>query len=139
MKRLIALTALVCAFAASPAQLVQNSTPDPATSFEWKQASDGSSLLSLNAFTLAERYFALPFGMDFYAGHAVWLGTRTRLDSPSEAEGVFGYELYGRKPIGSMGGAEFYVKGSAGFCLGPRTAAHSAFTGYLSLSVGIGF
>lgn len=121
---------------AASAQLVQNSTPDPARSFEWKQTSDGSSLAVLNAWTLAERYFALPFGLDFYAGHSVWLGTRTRLDRLTDAEGVFGYELYGTKDVGGDG---FYIKGSLGFAVGPRSETHSAFSGYLAFGAGYRF
>ena len=136
MKNLLAAICLFCIFVTVPAQLVQESTPDPARSFEWKQTSDGSSLAVLNAWTLAERYFAIPFGMDFYAGHAVWLGTRTRLDRLTEAEGVFGYELYGTKDIGGDG---FYVKGSVGFAIGPRSENHSAFSGYLAFGAGFRF
>lgn len=132
MKQLIALCALALSVVA-PAQLVTNSTPDPARSFEWKQTSDGSSLAALTAFTLHEVYVNLPFGMDFYAGHGVWLGTRTRLQSPGEAQGVMGYEWYGLKPIGGDG---FFVKGSLGVAIGPRTNDSKSLTGYAALSAG---
>lgn len=136
--RTFALFASVVAlFASSQAQVVQAS--DPGTAFEWKQASDGSSLLAMNALPIAEHYFNLPFGLDFYAGHEFWLGTRTRISSPGDAEGVFGYELYARKNVGSVSGADFFVKAGAGLCVGPHTDRNKALTGYLSLSAGIRF
>lgn len=138
MKKLTTVfAALVALFAVSNAQIVQPS--DPGTSFEWKQTTDGSSLLAMSAFTLHEAYFALPFGLDFYAGHDVWLGTRTRLSNPMDAQGVFGYEVYARKDIGSINGADFYVKGFVGLCLGPRTEDSKALTGYLGMSAGVKF
>lgn len=136
MKHLLALAALLGAFAASPAQLVQEDTPPPISSLEWKQTSDGSSLVVLNAWTLHEAYFAIPFGLDFSAGHSVWVGTRTRLDRLTEAQGVFGWEVYGKKALGGDG---FFVKMGAGFAFGPRTPDHSAFTPYVFFSGGFGF
>ena len=140
MKRTIATLAAVAAlFAVSNAQLVQEDTPNVASAFEWKQTGDGSSLLVLEAWTLHEAYFALPFGMDFSAGHGVWLGTRTRLDQPIDAEGVFGYELFARKTVGAVGSAQLFVKFSAGVAVGPRTETNSAATPYFALSAGVGF
>lgn len=141
MKKLLILSALLLTIAASsPAQLVQEDTPNLASAFEWKQASDGSSLIVLEAWTLHEAYFAVPFGMDFSAGHGVWLGTRTRLDQPIEAEGVFGYEVFARKNVGgTIGSAQLFIKASAGFAIGPRTPDNHALSGYVALSAGIGF
>lgn len=140
MKKIITLIAALAVFATSNAQLVQEDTPPLASAFEWKQTGDGSSLLALQAWTLHEAYFAVPFGLDFSAGHGVWLGTRTRLDQPVEAEGVFGYEVYARKEIGgAIGQMQLFVKASAGIAIGPRTETNNAATGYFALSVGVGF
>ena len=139
MRNTLAILALLCAAPFAQAQLVQEDTPNVASAFEWKQTGDGSSLLVLEAWTLHEAYFALPFGMDFSAGHGVWLGTRTRLDQPIDAEGVFGYELFARKTVGAVGSAQLFVKFSAGVAVGPRTATNSAATPYFALSAGVGF
>lgn len=139
MKKLLALTLALCAFSLSSAQLVQEDTPPLASAFEWKQTGDGSSLLVLEAWTLHEAYFAVPFGLDFSAGHGLWLGTRTRIDQPIEAEGVFGYELFARKEVGAVGSARLFVKFSAGVAIGPRTSDRSAATGFFALSAGVGF
>ena len=133
MKRTLLLAALLGAFATSHAQLVQNDTPPIASVYELKLTSDGSTILALNAYTLAERYFALPFGLDFNAGHGVWLGTRTSLKAPGEAQGVLGYEIYGSKEIGGDG---MFILGALGLCVGPRTANLNSLTGFLSLSAG---
>lgn len=141
MKKAIATLAAVAAiFAVSNAQLVQEQDVDPAKSFSWKQTSDGSSIVALNAWTLHEVYFALPFGLDASFGHEVWLGTRTRIDRIADAEGVFGYDVYGLKDLGSpIGGLQFFLKGEIGVAIGPRTETNSAFTGYAALSVGARF
>ena len=139
MRNTLAILALLCAASFAQAQLVQEDTPNVASAFEWKQTGDGSSLLVLEAWTLHEAYFVLPFGMDFSAGHGVWLGTRTRLDQPIDAEGVFGYEMFARKTVGAIGSAQLFVKFSAGVAVGPRTETNSAATPYFALSAGVGF
>ena len=141
MKRTLPiLAAVVALFSLSNAQLVQTDTPPVASAFEWKQTGDGSSLLVLQAWTLHEAYFAVPFGMDFGAGHGVWIGTRTRLDQIVEAEGVFGYEVFARKNVGgAIGSAQLFIKASAGLAIGPRSESHSALTGYVALSAGVSF
>lgn len=140
MKRITPLILALALFAGAQAQLVQPQEVDPAKSFSWKQTSDGSSILALNAWTLHEVYFALPFGFDLSAGHEAWLGTRTRIDRITEAEGVFGYDVYAMKDLGGpIGDLQFFLKAEAGLCIGPRTETQSAFTGYFALSAGARF
>lgn len=141
MKRLILLsTAVLALVSLGSAQLVQEQSPEPMRSWSWKQTSDGSSILALNAWTLHEAYFAIPWGFDLSAGHEAWIGTRTRVDRITEAEGVFGYDVYALKDLGGkVGGLQFFFKAEAGLCIGPRTETQSALTGYLAMSVGARF
>lgn len=126
-------------FTVSQAQLVTPTTPGPLSAFEWKYTSDGSLLVAANAFTLHEQSINLPFGLDFRAGHGFWLGTRSNVGSVNDAQAVLGYEVYATKDVGSLQGGTFYLKGSLGGCLGPRTGSHSALTGFASVSAGIRF
>ena len=135
MKNLLILSLALLSLTAS-AQFATTSTPDPATSFEYKLTSDKSVLMALNAYTLHEVYLDLPFGFDFNAGHSVWLGSRSSIDALDQAQAVIGYEWYALKRIGGDG---FFVKGSVGFCVGPRTDDHKALTGYGALSAGWAF
>ena len=131
MKATLLLVSLLALSTVSPAQLVQPDTPKPLTVYELKVTTDGSTIMALNAWTFAERYYALPFGMEFNAGHGVWLGTRTSIKSPGDAQGVLGYEIYGLKPVG---GDQFFLKVALGACLGPRTESQKALSGFLSVS-----
>lgn len=132
MRNTVALCALATVFATAPAQLVQDTTPKMGSEFEWKLTSDGSVLMALNAWTFHESYFAIPLGFDFSAGHGVWIGSRSNIDRLNDAQAVFGYEVYAKKDLG----ADWFLKGSAGLALGPRTDDHKALTGYLGLSAG---
>lgn len=132
MRKLLTIALFALLAIPATAQIATESTPDPAASFEWKLTSDGSVLAALNAWTLHEAHIDLPFGFDFNAGHTVWLGTRTRLKALTDVQGVIGYEWYLSKPLGD----DWFVKGSAGLSLGPRTTDSSALTGYLGISAG---
>ena len=112
MNKLIATVALVCAFAASPAQLVQSDTPEIGTVYSYARTASGSAYL-LSSLPVHEAYFALPFGLDFNAG---WGGVYgQRVEGAQFAGNVFGAELYGRKKLGASGA---FVKGSLYFVIG---------------------
>lgn len=140
MKRHLALFALVLASVPCLAQQgIEDTTPSPGTAFEWKYSSDGSLLMALNAFTLHEAYFNLPFGLDFGAGAGFWLGSRSSISDVNDAQAVMGFELYGTKNITRIEAGTLFIKGALGLAIGPRTPEHKALTGYASLSAGIKF
>lgn len=127
------LFALALAPCLSPAQLVQTTTPDPATTYDLKLTSDGSTIAALNAWTFHEAYFALPWGLDFYGGWGAFVGTRTSVGSPSDVQAVFGAEMYGVKALGGDG---MFVKLSAGVAVGRYSESRSSMTGFVAVGVG---
>lgn len=103
MRRLLAPAALLCAFASSPAQLAQPSTPPPLTTFFQEFGGDGS-VYTLTNVGGREHYFALPFSLDFAGGYQVVVGKRTADMSGAFTEvPAWGAEVYGLKYLGGDG------------------------------------